>query len=70
MVSSLTSWHDGCEIGEQLETMTMSTIHHRYPGYQNRKPRADRFTIILLVIVVVAAFMALTFGDASGGSML
>jgi len=66
----VTSWHDGCEIGEQLETTIMSTIHHRYPGYQNRKPRADRVTVFLLVVVVVAAFVALTFGDASGASML
>lgn len=48
----------------------MSIIRHRYPGYQKSKPRADRFTVFLLVIVVVAAFMALTFGDASGATML
>lgn len=48
----------------------MSIIRHQYPATKNRKPQADRVTILLLVIVVVAAFMALTFGDAGGAALL
>jgi hypothetical protein len=66
----ITSWHGGCGIALQLETTIMSLVRHRYPGYQNRKPKSDRITVFLLIVVVVAAFMALTFGDAGGGSIL
>lgn len=44
----------------------MNTVKHRYPYSKNRKPVADRVTVWLLVVVIVAAFMALTFGDAGG----
>lgn len=53
-----------------MENMTMSIVRHRYPAKENTPPRADRVTIWLLVVVVIAAFMALTFGDAGGASML
>lgn len=48
----------------------MSMIRHRYPAYQKEKPRADRITVFLLVLVIVAVFMALSFGDAVGTSFL
>ncbi len=47
----------------------MSTIKHRYPYSKSRNSSTDRVTYWLLVVVVVATFMALTFGDA-GGAML
>jgi hypothetical protein len=53
-----------------MEKNTMSTIKHRYPYSKGRKETADRTTIWLLVVVVVAAFMALTFGDAGGAGLL
>ena len=48
----------------------MQTVKHRYPAYKKDKPQADRVTVWLLVIVIVAAFMALTFGDAGGAPLL
>ena len=47
----------------------MSTIKHRYPYSKSRSGGADRVTYWLLVVVVTATFMALTFGDA-GGALL
>ena len=48
----------------------MSIVRHRYPATPSNKSTAARFTIWLLVVVIVAAFMALTFGDAGGASLL
>lgn len=48
----------------------MSLVKHRYPYSAEIEPRANRVTILLLVVVVIAAFMALTFGDAGGIGLL
>lgn len=48
----------------------MSTVRHHYPANNDTTPRAHRLTVWLLVVVVVAAFMALTFGDAGGAACL
>jgi hypothetical protein len=53
-----------------MEIKTMSIVRHRYPAKESTPARADRVTIWLLVVVVVAAFMALTFGDAGGATLL
>ena len=52
-----------------METKTMSIVRHHYPASQSTPARAGRATIWLLVVVVVAAFMALTFGDAGGSTL-
>lgn len=48
----------------------MSIVRHRYPANERTPARAGRVTVWLLVVVVVAAFMALTFGDAGGSTLL
>jgi hypothetical protein len=53
-----------------MEIKTMSIVRHRYPAKESTPARADRVTLWLLVVVVVAAFMALTFGDAGGATLL
>jgi len=53
-----------------MENMKMSIVRHRYPASKSRNVGADRVTVWLLVVVIVAAFMALTFGDALGAVLL
>lgn len=53
-----------------MEDQTMSITHHKYLSAERPETRASRASVWLLIIVVVAAFMALTFGDASGAGLL
>ena len=55
---------------QQQEIMTMSTVRHRFPDSYKKNNRADRVTVWLLVVVIVAALMALTFGNAGGAPLL
>lgn len=47
----------------------MSTVKYRYPARNGEKPRAGRVTLFLLITVIVATFVAMTFGDASGARL-
>lgn len=46
------------------------TTRHRYPHpMPSRQARADRTTVWLLLLVVTALVIALTFSDAGGASL-
>lgn len=48
----------------------MSMTSHHYTMSKSRNHGASRWTYWTLVLVIVAVFMALTFGDAGGASLL
>lgn len=47
----------------------MSTTHYKFLAERGPVKRASTVSIWVLIVVVVAAFMALTFGDASGAGL-